>query len=267
MAAAASKQTNTASQEIAALRAYVVEMEQGKRKQRVENSSGIRDNVDANNLTVTDRIKNMVEKQPPLTEERVVYRGQHHNRMPVNPTYWISTSSVRKVAIDMFSKMATDMCCIFEIHLQPGIRILDINAVLGERGRPEEHEIIIQGGGGFYQDAAGTIPGFKQIDEGVYETFYFPRPAVLPIAVAPLPSLNDAKKRDFLQSVYNSEVADFDFVYNGSNAKLNEFYSGLTAQTRFEKLGISKNNVKRFLNTRRRRHSRRSCRTRRNART
>lgn len=118
----------------------------------------------------------------------IVYRGQRESRT-IDPSRhsWFSTS----LSLEETEIFRGDICCIFKIHLMPGVTYLDVNKALTEskyaagsvsagtrmkdptmtHGLANEKEIIVMGGGTFYSDTIGTT-GFKEIREGVYETWY-----------------------------------------------------------------------------------------------
>ena len=69
-------------------------------------------------------------------------------------------------------------CCFFKINLVKA-RALKLRLLGRYRVGPdtyrhfgEEHEVLVLGGGKFFQDEALTIPGFKDIGEGKIETYY-----------------------------------------------------------------------------------------------
>jgi len=78
---------------------------------------------------------------------------------------WFSTSLNEKGAQTFTDWQSYDPkpCCLFTIHVRD-VPILDINHVKDIKFTyPDESEILVLGGGTFYQDEACTIPGFKTI--------------------------------------------------------------------------------------------------------
>lgn len=117
-------------------------------------------------------------------EELIVYRGHYKRRNTIDPGVdWFSTSTAKKVSEGFMD--SDRKCCLFTIHCMPGIHYIDVNKALGncsysERGiYKHEKEIILLGGGYFYQDVHKKEEGFKHLGNGRYETWYFPN-RVLP---------------------------------------------------------------------------------------
>lgn len=78
---------------------------------------------------------------------------------------WFSTSLNEKGAHTFLDWEWYDSnpCCLFTIHVRD-VPILDINHVRDLKfSHKNESEILVLGGGTFYQDEACTIPGFKTI--------------------------------------------------------------------------------------------------------
>lgn len=83
-----------------------------------------------------------------LTSPRVVYRGQSNQAGELDPSKMplFSTTTDPKVATDEFSDKEG---CVWKITLNPGVRILDVNALLGNaHSKAFEKEILVLGGGG-----------------------------------------------------------------------------------------------------------------------
>ena len=118
-----------------------------------------------------------------------VYRGQGKKSKTIIPCRFFSTTTSEKIA-----KGFSDECCRFTINLVKA-RALDIDLVKnlelddGHESEDEpdsrfvsrsgykytltyEEEILVLGGGKFFQDKALTIPGFKDIGDGNIETYY-----------------------------------------------------------------------------------------------
>jgi hypothetical protein len=151
---------------------------------------------------VENRIANMLKKQLPLTKEKIVWRGHVMGPTTIDPRSWFSTANNRE-AIQSFIHTESG-CCIFKIHLMPGIRVMNVKQVLrssrnkhssnsSRRNRSnsyspiqktlrnrrinmmldEEDELIVEGGGVFYTTANAHEEGFIH-KGGVFETYYFP---------------------------------------------------------------------------------------------
>ena len=130
-----------------------------------------------------------------------VYRGQGEESKTIIPCRFFSTTSA-KSAGTFFSGSGT--CCFFTINLVKA-RALDIDLVKNleldngydnyekrtedddvpqsfmpnlpspsgyKYSLTNEAEILVLGGGKFFQDEALTIPGFKYVDERNIETYY-----------------------------------------------------------------------------------------------
>ncbi len=136
--------------------------------------------VPRNTQTIRERITALLLKQAPLAREKVVWRGQ--STCSINPVSWFSTSYRNEIARSYGGR------CLFKIHLQPGVRILDMykyygtvnitnpynepNAIRTFMGIADLNvsnnyvdygEVIVQAGGRFWKDAAHTKPGFQRI--------------------------------------------------------------------------------------------------------
>jgi len=133
------------------------------------------------------RIYNFLKTQPPQT--MTVYRGQHFvdeldksiSQTPeiikIDGYPWFSTTLDKLVAhhyTNLSKPMGTTkdyLCCLFTIHIVnvPTLALKHVNSPL--RGDTEK-EVIVLGGGTFYQDKECTIPGFKKTIEGSFECWY-----------------------------------------------------------------------------------------------
>lgn len=146
-----------------------------------------------NNISIDNRIATIIDRQPPLDKELLVWRGHYQQSSSrrinsINPASWFSTTL--KQEITEHYKNAT--CCLFKIHIQPGIKILNLYdiyktygvlnpyyeqknlGIVRYRNYSEYQEIIVEGGGEFYKDVYKTEKGFTEIEPGMFETFYFP---------------------------------------------------------------------------------------------
>lgn len=165
-----------------------------------------------NNMTIKERITNLLARQNPINESVIVYRGQSNYK--IHPDQgWFSTSLRKDVAISYASKH------VFKIHIQPGVRILDMYKYYNEYGifdpvkefnelqknyfkdnyftnndYTKFQEILVEGNGTFWQDSEKTVEGFKLVGKvkpvstmleeinvndpelmlDIYETYYFP---------------------------------------------------------------------------------------------
>lgn len=110
----------------------------------------------------------------------VVYRGQRiTSRNIISSCRFFSTSSDAYRATRFMEDVSKGPnCCFFKINLVKA-RALKLRLLGRYRVGPdtyrhfgEEHEVLVLGGGKFFQDEALTIPGFKDIGEGKIETYY-----------------------------------------------------------------------------------------------
>ncbi len=154
-----------------------------------------------NELTIENRIRHILDAEDPLTSELIVWRGQQN--CTIKPTSWFSTSKRDDIARSYGGK------CVFKIHLQPGIKCIDLYKFYKKYGIHNPYteqnvvrnllensslkitddyatfeEVIVQEGGVFWIDADKTKKGFKHIGQlpligstkmmDAYETYYFP---------------------------------------------------------------------------------------------
>lgn len=108
---------------------------------------------------------------PTLDKEITVYRGQKdpmRQRINTEPETFFSTSLEKTVASITFTSR-NDKCCLFILHLQPGVKYYPVQADLDEmiehvnNGSLFEAEILVEGNGNFYQNKEKTVPGFHEI--------------------------------------------------------------------------------------------------------
>ena len=140
------RKTNEMFAQNQALISYVTEQEYSKNKKMIEL---------------------FLKKQPPQT--LTLYRG-HMDDKEIRKNTWYSTSKSKKVAREEF---AGKNCCVFVIHVV-NVPVLDVNKLvqnkIGEYA--EEQEIIVLGGGTFYQDKTMMTPGFRDAGDGEYVCWY-----------------------------------------------------------------------------------------------
>jgi hypothetical protein len=80
-----------------------------------------------------------------------LFRGQPISNLNSSYSPIFSTSSSPYIAL-RFAKLAEEIkgrekhCCLFEIRVQPGIRYIDVDSVLGQGKTYNEKEIILEGG-------------------------------------------------------------------------------------------------------------------------
>jgi hypothetical protein len=187
---------------------------------------------------VENKITNMLKKQPPLMKEKIVWRGHVMGPTTIDPRSWFSTANNRE-AVQSFIHTESG-CCIFKIHLMPGIRVMNVKEVLrssrnkrssnsSRRNRSnshssarktlrnryinsmldEEDELIVEGGGVFYTTANAYKEGFIH-KGGVFESYYFPhdmRTSFTEIGANELVGLIDKKEYEYINS-----PNDFDFM-------------------------------------------------------
>jgi hypothetical protein len=161
-----------------------------------------REGCPLNSKPVEEQITDILKKQSPLTKSIVLWRGHVKSPETISSHTWFSTSESQKSAKNLFTN-ADSGCCLFKIHVMPGIHVLNVAKVL--RASPktprsarssrssqksptrskrknnalrevlqEEKEWIVEGRGVFYKDKEGTQKGFQHQD-GYYETYYYPK--------------------------------------------------------------------------------------------
>lgn len=135
-----------------------------------------------NTNTIETRIKRLLEAQDPLTEELIVYRAHSADSRTIRPGSWIATSTdeakVRRQHIH-----TGDDCCLFKIHILPGIRVIRVDETIKAAGKEntgyDESEVIVDGTGDYYEAPTGYKKGF--VPKGpvrgveVFETYYGPK--------------------------------------------------------------------------------------------
>ncbi len=163
-----------------------------------------------NSKPVEEQIADILKKQTPLTKPMVLWRGHVKSPKAISSHTWFSTSESQTSAKNLFTNTNSG-CCLFKIHVMPGIHVLNVSKVLRAsasassktRKSPskspsksptrsthsthskrknntlrevlqEEKEWIVEGGGVFYQDKEGVQKGFRPQD-GYFETYYYPK--------------------------------------------------------------------------------------------
>lgn len=195
---------NLSPEELNDLRAVIIYEQFNKRNMYMSPKTGKPMNI----LTIQQRIQSILDKQEPLKEEKIVWRG-HFRGNTIQPDSWFSTSELRDISHSYGSRH------LFKIHLQPGTKCLDLykfyskynitnpynetnylrNLFNNATYEPLDNyltfrEIIVDSGGSFWQDKAKTKPGFKitkkeqygMLNENnpepylyEYDTYYFPK--------------------------------------------------------------------------------------------
>ena len=109
--------------------------------------------------------RNIDRLWPTLDKEITVYRGQLNAQeiktSPAPPRYFFSTSEMDSVSTGLKFFSHTDKCCLFILHIQPGVKYFTVTSDLA--GGEIEKEILIEGNGTFYQDKEKTTSGFRQL--------------------------------------------------------------------------------------------------------
>jgi hypothetical protein len=111
---------------------------------------------------------------PLLKDEIIVYRGHNHSENIRNSSFYSTSKDIDLV----YNNFTGESCCIFKIHVMPGIKFIDVNKIMGSHHRyAEDKEIILDGTGDFYKDKQREIKGFTEIKpykgKKVFETYYF----------------------------------------------------------------------------------------------
>ncbi len=215
-----------------------------------------------NDITVNDRIKSLLQKQTPLEHSITVYRGQKGNEtIKANKGSWISTSESIKEAFS-FLNSNDKKCCLFKIHVMPGIRVLYVHPTLKKAGLSaksyeDEKEIIIDDDGDFSSFDETTVNGIR-----MFETTFSPHKAKE--NVKEIPKNKTPVNSRTPQELYNSHKGlgeDFEFVESEENL-VNQGYLPKSASSEFKKMYwelLQKNKTQG--GTRKKRKSKRSKRT------
>lgn len=114
-------------------------------------------------------IAELIDLTEPSRKINVVYRGQIINN-EICSDLWFSTSESKLQASFFMDNEGT--CCLFKINLHPNVKYLIVEDNLPYIDNEDEFEIIISGKGTFYLDSEYSNIGFKQLQEGYYETWY-----------------------------------------------------------------------------------------------
>jgi len=151
-----------------------------------------------NDVNARAKITETIDFWETYDKEVTLYRGQKRNQeIRTRPQYFFSTSSELSVAAryDFFDP--NEMCCLFIIHVQPGVKHYDIP---NESTRDYEYEVLLEGNGVFYTHKDRRSRGFRQLTleeainehklqvlgnddptpeelpqpTGVFEAYYFP---------------------------------------------------------------------------------------------
>lgn len=113
---------------------------------------------------------------PTLDKEITVYRGQLNAReIRTTPHSFFSTSTMDSVSTGNKFFSHEEKCCLFILHVQPGVKYFDVGELAGGMS---EKEILIEGNGTFYQDKGMNVSGFRQLTvqevKGIRDTYdYF----------------------------------------------------------------------------------------------
>lgn len=128
--------------------------------------------LNGNKNTIENRIQKILNKQEPLIKPRVLYRVHTPNSPTIIPGSWFSTSKNKETILREFTNKNTK-CCLFKIHVQPGIKVIDVDEILkksGKKSRFDEAEVIVDNTGVFSHPLKAN--GFLNIsNEGGIQTF------------------------------------------------------------------------------------------------
>jgi len=123
----------------------------------------------------TDALPSILPFWPVNDEERILYRGQHEDDSEIRPTQFISTTKSKKVAAEEF---AHKTCCVFILHVMPGLRTLDVNSVLGAHHKHADEQEVLVEVGEFYTTKSKRAKGFTNVGtylgREVFEAWMFP---------------------------------------------------------------------------------------------
>ena len=144
--------------------------------------------------TDPDVLRCLNERAVTSSEEITVFRGKNEVSIPqekrlpqkIERGWWFATTTNIMAALfhahrgyalkyeDKYrinrtgpltnENLPRNMCCLYMIHVQPGIPYVDINSILGDRHVfAYEYEIVVSTEGSFFQDSAMTVPGFRKL--------------------------------------------------------------------------------------------------------
>ena len=129
----------------------------------------------------------------------IVYRGQSNEWGEKNPADMIlfSTTTDKDVATREFSDTSG---CVWKITLNPGVRVLDVNAILGDlHSKAFEKELIVLGG----EQMAFTVSRDKQCT--VAATYGGPRPETRTVTLETLRRRARETEEDLFDETSNTE--------------------------------------------------------------
>lgn len=96
-----------------------------------------------------------------MDTETLVYRGQKRaQEIRTSPQSFFSTSKDATVATESTFFSYEEKCCLFVLHIQPGVKYYNVGSLSGGL---LETEMLIEGNGKFYKDKGKTLLGFRQL--------------------------------------------------------------------------------------------------------
>lgn len=120
--------------------------------------------------TCDDKCRQIIKNNIRDKQEITVYRGHGSEPDFINSNvHWFTTSKSKDVAKREF---ANAECCLFTIHVQIDVPILDVYKYIPKTKFGYEDEVIVAGGGVFYNSEKMNTIGFKNLGNGEYETWY-----------------------------------------------------------------------------------------------
>jgi hypothetical protein len=131
--------------------------------------------------TILTRLTRLIAKQSPITHELILYRAHSPDTPYIRAGAWFATSTDEAKVRRQHITTGAD-CCLFKIHVLPGIKVLVVDDVLKADGRTptgyDESEVIVEGTGEFYTSPTGFTKGTTPLGEirgvQVFETYYGP---------------------------------------------------------------------------------------------
>lgn len=127
---------------------------------------------------MTVGITNLIKESEPFNG--VVWRGHSSSNSIRSNVPWFSTSKLEDVAERFIGKG----CCLFKINAV-GVKSIIVNEFIGDdHQHSSEEEVIVEGGGKFYKNAALTEEGFVEYEAGKFETWYATKLPVAKVEVA-----------------------------------------------------------------------------------
>jgi hypothetical protein len=117
---------------------------------------------------------------------------------------------------------------VFTIHVAADVPSLDVYEFIKKGSKGDEDEILLPGGGYFYNDASLKTEGFVTRKSGEFETWYSMRP--------PLPPLPVRAARTIAQLTDIIDPDEYEFIERPEDIHFDEDVSIEVKRTVFEEI-------------------------------